>query len=113
MAVQIFRLRNVPEDEAEEVRQLLAENQVDFYETPAGMWGISMPALWIKDESQKDKVKALLAEYQQQRQQTAQEQADLPPWWQVLQQNPSQFIAYILLAGLVVYFSVMPFFNLG
>src|SRR5690625_30596 len=63
----IFRLRNVPEDEADEVRDLLEQHHIDFYETSAGNWGISMPGLWVRDDSQYDAARRLLDAYQQER----------------------------------------------
>ena len=42
MSKLLFRLRNVPDDEAEEVRQLLEEHGIETYETDAGNWGISL-----------------------------------------------------------------------
>ncbi|MFQ3230986.1 MAG: hypothetical protein ACI9DO_002365, partial [Reinekea sp.] len=38
MASIVFRLNNVPEHEADLVRALLLENDIDFYETDAGRW---------------------------------------------------------------------------
>lgn len=67
MAKLLFRLNNVPEDEAEEVRQLLAENHIDTYETSAGMFGISLAAIWLKDEEQLERAKALIDAYQEER----------------------------------------------
>ena len=48
----LFKLRNVPDDEAEEVRQLLNDHEINFYETRAGGWGISMPGIWLPDDRQ-------------------------------------------------------------
>ena len=67
MPVPVFRLRNVPDDEAEEIRNLLKHNHIDFYETPAGNWGISMPAIWLNDDDQLERAKELIKEYQQHR----------------------------------------------
>ena len=39
MATLLFRLRHVPDDEADDVRALLEENGIDFYETTPGNWG--------------------------------------------------------------------------
>ncbi|MGK0318613.1 MAG: hypothetical protein ACI9JP_000792, partial [Granulosicoccus sp.] len=39
MPTLVFRLRNVPEDEADDVRMLMNENDFDWYETSAGNWG--------------------------------------------------------------------------
>ena len=49
MATLVFRLRNVPEDEAQAVRTVLDTNNIDWYETTAGNWGIAMPGLWINN----------------------------------------------------------------
>ncbi|MGR8934581.1 MAG: DUF6164 family protein [Gammaproteobacteria bacterium] len=67
MAILLFPLRGVPEDEAYEVRELLSEHRIDFYETSAGNWGISMPALWLKNHAELEKARQLLDAYQQQR----------------------------------------------
>ncbi len=64
MAALLFRLRNVPDDEANAVRQMLTEHQVDYYETDAGNWGISMPAIWINDDSRLPEYKALIDQWQ-------------------------------------------------
>jgi len=71
MASLLFRLRNVPEKEAVAVRQMLDEHRVDYYETEAGNWGISMPAIWINDDSRLAEYKALLNDWQQSYAETA------------------------------------------
>ncbi len=63
----LFRLRNVPEDEILEVRELLDANDVNFYETSAGNWGISLPGLWLSDASDYPRARELLDTYQAQR----------------------------------------------
>lgn len=67
MSKILFRLRNVPDDEAEEVRALLTDRHIDYYETSAGNWGVSMPAIWVKDEHQFQEAKKLLDAYQEAR----------------------------------------------
>ena len=67
MTVLLFALRGVPDDEADEVRELLTEQEIDYYETSAGNWGISMPALWLRDRGQLQEARELLANYQRQR----------------------------------------------
>ena len=67
MPTLLFPLRDVPEDEADEVRELLTEQNIDFYETSAGNWGMSMPALWLRDEAELEKARYVLNAYQQQR----------------------------------------------
>ena len=79
MAVLIFKLRYVPDDEAQEIRELLSENDIDFYETSPGILGFSMPGLWLKNEDQAAKARQLIEEYQQLRQKKARE--EYPKFW--------------------------------
>ncbi len=67
MAKILFRLHGVPDDEADDVRELLANHGIDFYETSAGNWGVSMPAIWLINEDQFEKARALLDTYQNER----------------------------------------------
>lgn len=120
MAVQLFRLRNVPDDEAEDIRNLLTKHHIDHYETPAGNWGISMPAIWLHDDLQLDRAKSLIEEYQQKRSKIAKlerEQANQEGTRQGLissfMKSPIQTIVYTALAVVILYFSVKPFLNFG
>ncbi len=67
MAILFFSLRGVPEDEAEDVRAILAEHKIAFYETSAGNWGVSMPAIWLYDEADREKILPAFNDYQEQR----------------------------------------------
>ena len=120
MAKQLFILRGVPDDEADEIRALLTEQQIDFYETPAGSWGMSMPAFWVKDESQFDQAKQLLEEYQQQRQQQARaeyqslkQQGLHRTVFDLFKEQPLRYLLYLLFAAVLIYISVNPFLKLG
>ena len=64
MSKLLFKLRGVPDDEADEIRALLTEKQIEYYETSAGNWGISLPALWLQDDSRYSEAKELLDAYQ-------------------------------------------------
>ena len=65
MSALIFRLRNVPEDEAMQVRDLLDEHRIDWFETAAGNWGIGMPGLWVKDADDAQRARTLIDTFQQ------------------------------------------------
>lgn len=67
MAKLFLNLRNVPGDEADDVRDLLRANAIDFYETQPSPWGISAGGLWIEDVDQLTQAKALMADYQARR----------------------------------------------
>ena len=114
MAKLLFKLRFVPEDEAQDIRELLSENGIDYYETSAGILGISMPALWLKDDSQLEAARSLIDQYQEQRLQRARQENQQPrSMIDLFRENPPRFIGYIVAILLLVYFTVVIFFNLG
>ncbi|MBE2293186.1 MAG: hypothetical protein J0L89_12590 [Xanthomonadales bacterium] len=73
MAKLLFNLRQVPEDEADEVRELLTAHGVDWYETAPGLWGLGAPALWLRDADDYPRARGLLDGYQQARRDRARE----------------------------------------
>lgn len=120
MAVQIFNLRGVPDDEAEEVRQLLAAHSIEYYETPAGRWGMSMPALWIEEDAERAQAVSLIAQYQQERALQARQhyealrsQGGHPTLWGLVKLHPLRFIAALLAIALIAYVSIGPFLKFG
>jgi hypothetical protein len=120
VAIQLLNLRGVPDDEAEEIRALLSEQGIDYYETPGGNWGMSIPALWLKDETQLEKARRLLAEYQQQRQSHAREeyehlkaQDQQRSFVDMLREHPLRYLFYLILICLIAYISISPFLKFG
>ena len=116
MAVKLMNLRNVPDDELADIHALLDDHAIAYYETSAGTFGISLAALWLRDESQLEQVNTLLDEYARQRLATARaEFADLRnagktrTFADIARENPLRFVLYIVLVVAVVYFSVAPF----
>lgn len=113
MSEFLFSLRGVPEDEAEQVRALLTEHKIDFYETDAGNWGISMPALWVRDTASFQQARELLVHYQQQRfieQRTLYNQQKQHgrqrTLWQIFWERPVTFVLSLSLIGLIIYLSI-------
>ena len=49
MSRLLLNLRNVPDDEADDVRALLDSNRIAFHETRPSMWGISAGAIFVTD----------------------------------------------------------------
>jgi len=118
MATKLFKLRQVPDDEAEEVRQLLRENGIDFYETEAGGWGVSVPAIWIHDDSRLTEASALIDAYQQQRARHARaefqqlkEKGHHQTVADKIRQNPVQAILFFLISLFILYVSLAPFID--
>lgn len=112
-------MRDMHDDEAEEIRALLTEKQVDFYETPEGNWGISMPAIWLHDADDHERAKGILDEYHQARSERIRDEYDAlkregmhRTVLDELREHPVKFIAFTALAGAILYFSVAPFVTL-
>ena len=112
----LFRLRNVPDGEAQEVRERLDENDVDFYETSAGNWGISLPGIWLTDASDYTRARALLDSYQDQR--AAQQRANYhalrargqaPTFWRLLVARPLVVFFQVLALALLILLSIRLF----
>lgn len=113
MAQLVFRLKNVPEQEADEIRQLLTEHDIDFYETSAGRWQISMAGIWVRDKAQIDKAKTLIAEDQLARAQSARP-ITARDWFVGFlahgKQNPVEFLFTLVAIAMVLSLSLLPFF---
>ncbi len=115
MSVLIFRLNGVSEQEAQEVRDLLLDNQFDFYETSAGRWGFAVAGLWLKDDNLKLQAKALLDNYQHQREQyyaALRQEGESETLLDRLKASPLQVVTYTAIALFIVFLSLSPFVNL-
>ena len=47
MSKLLLNLRDVPDDEADDVRRFLDSGGIDYYETRPSLWGISGGGIWI------------------------------------------------------------------
>ena len=120
MAKLIFKLKSASYEEADDIKNLLTENKIDFYETPAGNWGISMNALWLKDEAQSIQAKQLIDEYQLIRSQRIKletqqkiDNGEIETFFQRLLSRPVQFITILAIILFILYISIMPFLEIG
>ncbi len=118
MSKLLFRLRHVPEDEAREVRDLLETNEIEYFETSAGLFGISLPAIWVNRDEQFEVARRLLDEYQTERRervrseyQLARERGEARTMFDFFRENPARFLGSLVMAALVLYFSLRFFFS--
>ncbi len=113
MAKILFPLRNVSDDEAQAVRELLDEHGLDWYETPAGNWGISNHAIWLKNQDDwvqaRDYIDKFQLELNEKAQLNGNTQADLLSF---LLEKPWKFLLAVAGIAVVIYFSIRPFFGL-
>jgi hypothetical protein len=119
MARLLFKLAQVPDDEAQEIRMLLNEHQINYYETDAGFFRVGLDAIWLADGTQEQRARELIHAYQaeraiRQQQNYAQlvEAGQVPSLWQHFCAQPLRFmalvIAIIFVAGLTLLPFVMP-----
>lgn len=120
MAILFFSLRGVPEDEATDIRELLTANEIDYYETSAGNWGISMPAIWLHQKDDLAKIQPLFDEYQRQRALTQRalyeelkQQGKAGGFLHHNIKKPLQFLIYSGVIFLTGYISIKWLFELG
>lgn len=120
MSVQLINLRGVPDDEAEELRELLKTNEIDYYETPAGRWGVSMPAIWLHDSNQLEKAKLLVGKYENERfarvrseYEALKREGKHRTIIDEIKENPLRVVIYLAIIVVVIYLSTKPFIDIG
>jgi hypothetical protein len=120
MSKLLFSLRGVPNDEAMEIRVLLTENNIDYYETSPGNWGISMPALWITNNEELDQAQNLLDEYHLHRAITQREiyhqlkkAGKHKRLIDALIEKPIQSIVYFSVSALIIYIYFKMLYQFG
>lgn len=116
MTNHLMNLRHVPDDEADEIRELFAAHDVPYYETPPSRWGISMGGFWVHNDDEARRARELLENYQRerlQRQREAYEQ-DLAAgrvggFWHRLRCKPVTTLAACLAIVIILALTVAPF----
>jgi len=116
VAKKLYPLRNVPDDESEEMRILLREHNIDFHETSSGFFGIGTAAFWVNNENQFEVARELISQYQKQRylqahhiyleQKIAGKQTRFSDLYR---KDPGRVILYLLFALFLVFLMTLPF----
>lgn len=116
MAILLFKLNNVPDDEAMDIRELLAANEIYFYETHAGMWRLGVDAIWLTDATHEAQARELIKAYQAERTANQQrvyaelvEQGQAPTLWQNFCASPLRFVLLVVAVLLVLSLTFAPF----
>lgn len=120
MSKLLFSLRGVPENEAIEIVELLNINKIDFYETSAGNWGVSMPALWLVNTEDYEVAQVLLYEYHRKRSVSQKEschqlkkEGKNKRVVDVFVEKPFRFLIYIVGVVFIIYLSIKMVFEFG
>ncbi|CEP38027.1 MULTISPECIES: DUF6164 family protein [Halomonadaceae] len=120
MAELLFRLRHVTDEEAMEVRDLLAAHGFDTYETQAGFFRLGVDAIWLRNPHQHDAAIAALEAYQAERLERVQrehqavvERGEQMTLWKRLAAHPLQVVLVLLAVTLIVALTLLPFLGLS
>lgn len=120
MAVLIFRLNGVPDDEAADVRALLDAHGFAYRETSGGLFGLGVAGLWLLDKGRKADARAVIDAYQGERSaRMAAEYRDLcragraETTLQRLARHPFQSLLSLAGVAAVLYLVLWPFLTLG
>lgn len=118
MAVKLISLRNMMEDEIEDIRGLLDEAGFDYYETPAGLMGLGAATVWLKQKDDLEPAKSLLEKYNQERQLRVREEYEQlkkegkqRTIKDEIKENPFRFFTYIAFAVFLIYITLSPFWG--
>lgn len=120
MARLLLNLRNVPDDEADEIRSLLEASRIEFYETPPSRWGISAGRIWVGDRDTAARAEVLLAEYQRERQVRARDlhraavrQGSAKTVWRLVRERPLSAVGVLLVIVFIIVILLLPFLLLA
>ncbi|MCV2403944.1 DUF6164 family protein [Marinomonas sp. C2222] len=112
MATLVFKLKHVPDEEAHEIKQLLIDHEISFYETTAGRWQVSLSGLWVKDKAQAQQALELIQEDQDARSKEMIEPSlkdYLCGYLEHTKQNPIESLFTLVAIVLVIGLSIFPF----
>lgn len=114
-----MNLRQVPDDEADEVRELLKQHDVPYFETPPSRFGISSGALWLGDDGRREQAQALLVQYHEQRRERAREALELAQregraatFWSQLRSEPLRVVSALIVIAALAALCALPYFLL-
>lgn len=112
----LIRIDGAPEDEILEMRKLLMDNAIDFYETDGGRWGTSVSGIWLRDDSQLETARTLIDNYQEERSERVRAEYALQEasgtaetMWSRLLHHPVRMLVYLTIILAILYLTLMPF----
>lgn len=109
MARLLFNLRHVEADEFDEVTRALDAAGIDWYQTRAGLLGLSAPGIWLRDEACYPQARAAIEACQQARAarlradaEAARQDGRQETFASRLRQSPVEVLGGLLLIVLVI-----------
>ncbi len=115
MSKLLLNLRNVPDDEADDVRAMLDARHIAFHETSPSMWAISAGGIWVTEDADFADAKRAMADYQQQRGARARDQhaaakreGNAETFWMVFRAEPGRVALLVLAIAFVLGLMALP-----
>jgi len=116
MPKRLLPLRDVPEDEAEDVRRLLEEAGIAFHESRPTALGLFPGAIWVSHDEQFERAKRLFDEYQLKRAESARadhaealRKGEVPGFMDQLRSDPLRVLLVLAGIAFLLGLSLLPF----
>ena len=116
----LLNLRNVPDDEADEVLELMGQHAIECYQTPPGPLGITAGGIWLKERDDYPRARELMDEYQAERAKRARAEYDeavregrAEGLWTAIRRRPLRTLAFVGLALFILMIFFAPLIELG
>ncbi len=120
MSKLLLNLRNVPEDEADEVLELMGRHAIECYQTPPGPLGITAGGIWLRERDDYPRARELMDDYQAERAKRARAEYEqavregrAETFWTAIRRHPLKTIAFIGLALFILMIFFAPMIELG
>ena len=120
MAKLLLSLRDVPDDEADDVRALLKRESIAYYETTPSFWGVSAGGIWIERDADAAAAVELMAKYQDERRTKARAEYDAArragsaaTTWKAFRDDPLRTIMALLGIAIILTLMALPFVMLA
>ena len=115
MSKLLLNLRHVPDDEADDVRALLDEAEIAYYETKPSAWGISAGGIFVTEDAAIVEAKRLMADYQERRRtraraeyEAARRDGTAETFWTVLRDDPGRVALNLLAIAFLLALVALP-----
>ena len=116
----LLNLRNVVEDEAHEVVELMEEHGIEHYTTPPGSFGISAGGIWLQHPEDYPRARALMDDYQAERSariraelEQARREGRAETFWSTVKHHPVRTAVYLAGAVFILMVFFAPVIQLG
>ncbi|MGY6587949.1 MAG: DUF6164 family protein [Wenzhouxiangella sp.] len=116
----LLNLRDVPEDEIEEVLALMEAHRFSVYRTPRGIFGVTPGGIWLREAEDYPDAKRVMDGYQEERARKAQaayaravEEGRADTWWSLVRRHPVKTLVHLGLAIFILMVFFAPMIQLG